>query len=105
MDIKQYTADFLGRLAKRDPAQKVFQQAVHEVVGSLAPVLEQNPKYIKESILDRILEPERMIISAFPGKTTKAISTSTAASAFSITARWGLTKAACDFTKPSTRTR
>ncbi len=71
MDIKQYTADFLGRLAKRDPAQKVFQQAVHEVVGSLAPVLEQNPKYIKESILDRILEPERMIIFRVPWKDDK----------------------------------
>ena len=71
MDIKQYTADFLGRLAKREPAQKVFQQAVHEVVGSLAPVLEQNPKYIKESILDRILEPERMIIFRVPWKDDK----------------------------------
>ena len=71
MDIQQYTADFLGRLAKRDPAQKVFQQAVHEVVGSLAPVLEQNPIYIKECILDRILEPERMIIFRVPWRDDK----------------------------------
>ena len=49
----------------------MFQQAVHEVVGSLAPVLEQNPKYIKESILDRILEPERMIIFRVPWKDDK----------------------------------
>ncbi len=71
MDIKQYTSDFLARLAKRDPAQKVFQQAVHEVVGTLAPVLEQNPKYIKECILDRIVEPERMIIFRVPWKDDK----------------------------------
>ena len=71
MDIQQYTADFLGRMAKRDPAQKVFQQAVKEVVGSLAPVLEQNPKYIKECILDRIVEPERMIIFRVPWKDDK----------------------------------
>ena len=71
MDIEQYTAEFLARLTKRDPAQKVFQQAVREVVGSLAPVLEQNPKYIKESILDRILEPERMIIFRVPWKDDK----------------------------------
>lgn len=71
MDIQNYTADFLDRLAKRDPAQKVFQQAVKEVVGSLAPVLEQNPKYIKEKILDRILEPERMIIFRVPWRDDK----------------------------------
>lgn len=71
MDIKNYTADFLARLAKRDPAQKVFQQAVQEVVGSLAPVLEQNPKYIQEKILDRILEPERMIIFRVPWRDDK----------------------------------
>ena len=71
MNIQQYTSDFLARLAQRDPAQKVFQQAVQEVVGSLAPVLERNPKYIKEKILDRILEPERMIIFRVPWKDDK----------------------------------
>lgn len=64
--MPNYIADFLERIAKRDPAQKVFQQAVQEVVSSLSPVLEQNPIYIKEKILDRIVEPERIISFRVP---------------------------------------
>ena len=71
MDIQQYTTDFLNRIEQRDPAQKVFQQAVKEVVGSLAPVLEQHPLYIKEKILDRIVEPERIISFRVPWRDDK----------------------------------
>ncbi len=71
MNSKQYISEFLDRVAKRDPAQKVFQQAVQEVVGSLTPVLEQNPKYIEEKILDRIVEPERIISFRVPWRDDK----------------------------------
>ena len=71
MDTKQYISQFLERVAKRDPAQKVFQQAVKEVVSSLTPVLEQNPKYIQEKILDRIVEPERIISFRVPWRDDK----------------------------------
>lgn len=71
MEIKNYTADFLERLAKKDPAQKVFQQAVTEVVSTLAPVLEQTPRYMKEKVLDRIVEPERTIIFRVPWQDDK----------------------------------
>lgn len=71
MNIHQYTAELLERLAQKDPAQKVFQQAVHEVVGSLEPVLEQNPRYVKEKILERIIEPERTIIFRVPWQDDK----------------------------------
>ena len=61
METKNYLAGFLDALDKKDPAQKVFHQAVYEVVTTLAPVLAQKPVYIKEKILERIVEPERII--------------------------------------------
>lgn len=71
MDINTYTADFLANQIKKDPAQKVFHQAVKEVVGSLKPVLEQNPVYVKEKILERVTEPERIIIFRVPWQDDK----------------------------------
>ena len=71
MDINTYTADFLANQKKKDPAQKVFHQAVKEVVGSLKPVLEQNPVYVKEKILERVTEPERIIIFRVPWQDDK----------------------------------
>ena len=66
MDTNTYTAEFLAAQTKRDPAQKVFHQAVFEVVSTLKPVLDQKPVYIKERILERIVEPERTIIFRVP---------------------------------------
>ena len=71
MDSKTYAADFLDYVAKKDPAQKVFHQAVKEVVSSLTPVLQQHPLYIKERILERIVEPERTIIFCVPWQDDK----------------------------------
>ena len=71
MNSQQYISEFMQRVEKRDPAQKVFQQAVQEVISSLTPVLEQNPKYIKEKILDRIVEPERIISFRVPWRDDK----------------------------------
>ena len=71
MDSKTYAADFLDYVAKKDPAQKVFHQAVKEVVSSLTPVLQQHPLYIKERILERIVEPERTIIFRVPWQDDK----------------------------------
>jgi len=66
MNIQQYLSDFLAAQQQRDPAQKVFHQAVAEVVSTLKPVLEQKPVYIREKILERIVEPERVIIFRVP---------------------------------------
>ena len=71
MDIRTYMAEFLERQIKKDPAQKVFHQAVEEVVGTLHPVLEQHPIYIKEKILDRLVEPERIISFRVPWQDDK----------------------------------
>ena len=66
MNTQEYLSDFLAKQIQKDPAQKVFHQAVQEVVRSLAPVLEQNPVYRKEKILERIVEPERIISFRVP---------------------------------------
>ena len=71
METKNYLAGFLDALDKKDPAQKVFHQAVYEVVTTLAPVLEQKPVYIKEKILERIVEPERIISFRVPWRDDK----------------------------------
>lgn len=71
MDIHAYTADFLEAQEKKNPGQKVFLQAVKEVVSTLHPVLEQNPVYIKEKILERLVEPERVISFRVPWQDDK----------------------------------
>jgi glutamate dehydrogenase (NADP+) len=57
---------FLARLKQRDPSQPEFHQAVEEVLRSLWPFLEANPKYLKAGIIDRMVEPERAILFRVP---------------------------------------
>ena len=45
----------------RDPFEKEFHQAVTEVVESVKPVLDKNPEYRHAGIMERIVEPERVI--------------------------------------------
>ena len=71
MDIHAYTADFLEAQEKKNPGQKVFLQAVKEVISTLHPVLEQNPVYMKEKILERLVEPERVISFRVPWQDDK----------------------------------
>lgn len=52
---------FLTTLQQRDPHQTEFQQAVREVFTSLWPFLEQNPRYQQQGLLERLVEPERVI--------------------------------------------
>jgi glutamate dehydrogenase (NADP+) len=46
---------------KRNPGEKEFHQAVREVLDSLVPVLEENSAYADARILERIVEPERVL--------------------------------------------
>ena len=54
--------DILRLIKDRDPGEKEFHQAVEEVMESVLPVLERNPQYRKEAVLERIVEPERIIL-------------------------------------------
>lgn len=49
-------------IKQRDPNQTVFHQAVEEVFGSLQPFLAKNPRYSQAGLLERIVEPERVIM-------------------------------------------
>ncbi|RJR29743.1 MAG: NADP-specific glutamate dehydrogenase [Candidatus Latescibacterota bacterium] len=57
---------FMEKVKARDPDQPEFHQAVHEVVSSLMPFIQKNPKYQKHLILERIVEPERVIMFRVP---------------------------------------
>ncbi|MDY0374504.1 MAG: NADP-specific glutamate dehydrogenase [Desulfobacterium sp.] len=52
----------LNRIIDRDPEQKEFHQAVHEVIDTVQPVLDRNPEYRQARILERMAEPERTIM-------------------------------------------
>ncbi len=58
--------DFLAYVQKRDPHQPEFHQAVKEVFGTLWPFLEETPKYRRNGLLERLVEPERMIMFRVP---------------------------------------
>lgn len=57
---------FMANILAKDPLEKEFHQAVHEVVESLAPFVVQNPVFQKARILERMAEPERTIIFRVP---------------------------------------
>ncbi|KMK19033.1 glutamate dehydrogenase [Pluralibacter gergoviae] len=53
--------NFLARVQRRDPHQPEFAQAVREVMSTLWPFLEANPRYRQMALLERLVEPERVI--------------------------------------------
>ena len=53
--------EFLAKIEQRDGHQPEFLQAVREVLTSIWPFLEKNPKYRSEALLERLVEPERAI--------------------------------------------
>lgn len=57
-----YVADTIAALKRSSPSQNEFYQACEEVLLSLRPVLDTNPRYRKYGIIDRIVEPERQIM-------------------------------------------
>ena len=58
--------EFMNQVKAKNPGENEFHQAVHEVVDSIYPVIEANPRYRSGKILERIVEPERVIIFRVP---------------------------------------
>ncbi|MDD2610169.1 MAG: NADP-specific glutamate dehydrogenase [Giesbergeria sp.] len=58
----QSVGQFLEQVAQRNPGQPEFLQAVTEVMESLWPFIEKNPKYAEFGLLERLVEPERVIM-------------------------------------------
>ena len=63
---QQYVEDFMARLIARNPGEPEFHQAVREVAESLAPHIVTSPILQKMKVLERIAEPERVIIFRVP---------------------------------------
>ncbi len=57
---------FMSMIKAKNPAQPEFHQAVQEVAESLIPFIEEHPKYKHAKVLERIAEPERVIIFRIP---------------------------------------
>jgi glutamate dehydrogenase (NADP+) len=66
-----YMSELMERVIKRNPAEPEFHQAVWEVLQSLVPVVTAHPKYIKEGILESLVEPERIIKFRVPWEDDK----------------------------------
>lgn len=62
----QYVEDFMAQLILRNPNEPEFHQAVREVAESLAPHIVASPVLQKMKVLERIAEPERVIIFRVP---------------------------------------
>ena len=59
----------MDRVIKRNPGEPEFHQAVREVLESLEPVIEQSPEYVNSGVLERLVEPERIIKFRVPWTT------------------------------------
>ena len=64
--MSEYVNKLLARVKAQNPSEPEFHQAVQEVVESLDIVLERHPEYRTAKILDRMVEPERMISFRVP---------------------------------------
>lgn len=58
--------ELLDGVKRRDPGQKLFYQAVEECYTSLSGFVEENPKYASMALLERLVEPERVIMFRVP---------------------------------------
>ena len=63
---QKYVDGFMAGIIARNPGEPEFHQAVREVVESIAPYITENPYLIDQKVLERIAEPERIIIFRVP---------------------------------------
>ena len=60
-EMQNYVENVLALVKQRDPDQPEFYNTVREVFTSIVPFLEKNPKYKAEKMLERMIEPERIV--------------------------------------------
>jgi len=63
---EQKVNDFMAKVIAKNPSELEFHQAVHEVVESIIPFIEENPQYKEAKVLERMVEPERVIMFRVP---------------------------------------
>lgn len=61
-----YVDQVLENVIQKNPGESVFHQAVTEVLHSLKPIIDANPKFQSAGLLERLVEPERQIIFRVP---------------------------------------
>jgi glutamate dehydrogenase (NADP+) len=66
MSTSSFVDSFMAQVKAKNPAEPEFHQAVQEVVESLSLVLERHPEYRTSKILERMVEPERVIMFRVP---------------------------------------
>ncbi|MFO8066729.1 MAG: NADP-specific glutamate dehydrogenase [Bacteroidales bacterium] len=64
MDVQ--VKKFMDYVIAKNPAEREFHQAVQEVAETILPFIEENPKYKSAKIMERIIEPERVILFRIP---------------------------------------
>ena len=64
--MKAYVEEVLEKIAVKDPGEKEFQDTAKEILTSIIPVLEAHPEYREERLLERFVEPERVILFRVP---------------------------------------
>ena len=63
---KSYADGFMADLVAKNPGEREFHQAVREVLDSVAPYIMDHPYLLDQKIMDRIVEPERVIMFRVP---------------------------------------
>ena len=69
--MSQYVSDLMAEVRAKNPAEPEFHQAVFEVAESLSAVLDQHPEFREAKILERMIEPERVIMFRVPWRDDK----------------------------------
>jgi glutamate dehydrogenase (NADP+) len=59
-------ADLIARTVAKNPGEPEFHQALHEVLESLEPCLERRPEFVASGVLERLVEPERVVMFRVP---------------------------------------
>src|SRR6184192_2109329 len=69
--MENYASNLMAEVKAKNPNEVEFHQAVQEVVESLTLVMDRNPQYRKAKVLERIIEPERVIMFRVPWQDDK----------------------------------
>lgn len=80
-----YTQKVLEELKARYPEQPEFIQAATEILGTIQPALDAHPEYEEAALLERLVEPERIVMFRVPWVDDQARFRSTAVTASSST--------------------
>lgn len=64
--MEKMIQNFMNSVVQRNPGEPEFHQAVQEVAETILPFIQKNPRYLDHNILERIVEPERIIIFRVP---------------------------------------